>query len=75
MDMKVWLLPRVLTYARKMKMVTSSEPMQEEKLNTGSDLADDSVSGWSYKGPGFHWLKNVEKDENPEPKFSEIGIL
>ena len=32
--------------------------------------ANDSVAGWGYKGPGFHWLKNVEKDAAPGNNFS-----
>ncbi|HOJ11648.1 MAG TPA: S-layer homology domain-containing protein, partial [Clostridiales bacterium] len=32
--------------------------------------SDDSVAGWSYKGAGFHWLKNVEKDSAPGNNFS-----
>ncbi|MBW7452562.1 heparinase II/III family protein [Paenibacillus sepulcri] len=42
----------------------------------GPDIAfgqrppDDSVSGAGYTGAGFHWLKNVERDDNPEDSFS-----
>ena len=32
--------------------------------------AGDSGTGWDYKGAGFHWLKNVEKDTSPGNKFS-----
>ncbi|GIP38233.1 hypothetical protein J31TS4_15130 [Paenibacillus sp. J31TS4] len=32
--------------------------------------AGDSVSGSGYVGPGYHWLKNVERDENPASQFS-----
>lgn len=31
---------------------------------------NDSVPGENYRGSGFHWLKNVEKDTNPSNMFS-----
>lgn len=31
---------------------------------------DDHGTGWDYKGDGFHWLKNVERDTSPGTKFS-----
>jgi hypothetical protein len=36
----------------------------------GQRPADDSVSGSGYVGPGFHWLKNVERDNAPSDSFS-----
>lgn len=36
----------------------------------GKRPANDSVTGSGYMGPGFHWLKNVERDANPGNKFS-----
>lgn len=36
----------------------------------GKRPANDSVSGSGYTGPGFHWLKNVERDADPGNKFS-----
>lgn len=30
----------------------------------------DDVDGPGYQGSGFHWLKNVERDSNPESQFS-----
>src|SRR5690606_35302962 len=36
----------------------------------GQRPANDSVSGGGYTGPGFHWLKNVERDSNPSSQFS-----
>ncbi|MBB6735589.1 heparinase II/III domain-containing protein [Cohnella zeiphila] len=32
--------------------------------------ADDSVSGSGYAGPGYHWLKNVRRDNDPSSQFS-----
>ncbi|MBD2861440.1 heparinase II/III domain-containing protein [Paenibacillus oceani] len=32
--------------------------------------ANDSVTGSGYAGPGFHWLKNVERDNEPSAAFS-----
>lgn len=31
---------------------------------------NDSVTGSGYMGSGFHWLKNVERDNDPGTKFS-----
>ncbi|WJH33960.1 heparinase II/III-family protein [Paenibacillus sp. CC-CFT747] len=36
----------------------------------GKRPANDSVTGSGYMGPGFHWLKNVERDAAPSSKFS-----
>ncbi|SHE14520.1 Predicted glycosyl hydrolase [Chlamydia abortus] len=36
----------------------------------GERPADDSVPGTQYMGPGFHWLRNVERDNNPSAQFS-----
>ncbi|RAV13335.1 S-layer homology domain-containing protein [Paenibacillus contaminans] len=40
----------------------------------GPDIAygqrPDSVPGWGYKGSGFHYLANVEKDQAPAGPFS-----
>lgn len=36
----------------------------------GQRPAGDSVSGSGYKGPGYHWLKNVERDNDPSNLFS-----
>ena len=39
-------------------------------VNFGVRPANDSVDGTYYKGPGFHYLRNVEKDDNPSSIFS-----
>lgn len=36
----------------------------------GQRPADDSVTGSGYTGPGFHWLKNVQRDDQPDGAFS-----
>ncbi|WP_405457351.1 heparinase II/III family protein [Paenibacillus sp. HJGM_3] len=36
----------------------------------GQRPANDSVAGSGYTGPGFHWLKNVERDSAPSATFS-----
>ncbi|MCU6713091.1 heparinase II/III family protein [Paenibacillus sp. J5C_2022] len=36
----------------------------------GNRPADDSVSGGGYMGSGFHYLKNVARDEAPSDEFS-----
>ncbi len=36
----------------------------------GKRPANDSVTGGGYTGPGFHWLKNVERDSEPTSQFS-----
>lgn len=36
----------------------------------GQRPANDSVDGTYYMGPGFHYLYNVEKDENPSDQIS-----
>lgn len=30
----------------------------------------DDIEGWKYKGSGFHWLKNVDRDRKPGTAFS-----
>jgi hypothetical protein len=41
-----------------------------ENVEYAQRPADDSVAGWSYMGPGFHYLKNVERDQQPSGAFS-----
>lgn len=36
----------------------------------GQRPAGDSVTGSGYAGPGFHWLKNVQRDNDPSGMFS-----
>lgn len=41
-----------------------------ENVQFGVRPANDSAPGSGYTGPGFHWLKNVERDNNPSEMFS-----
>jgi len=41
-----------------------------EDVAFGVRPANDSVAGSGYTGPGFHWLKNVERDDAPAAQFS-----
>ena len=49
---------------------------QEKGTYAGPDIefgkrpSNDSVDGTYYMGPGFHYLYNVEKEENPQSVFS-----
>lgn len=49
---------------------------QESGTYAGTDTtygvrpAGDSVDGPGYMGPGFHYLKNVERDTSPQASFS-----
>ena len=40
------------------------------EVEFGVRPSNDSVPGENYRGSGFHWLKNVEKDTNPSNMFS-----
>jgi len=39
-------------------------------IEFGQRADSDSVPGWDYSGPGYHWLKNVQRDSNPSETFS-----
>ncbi|MCU6708889.1 heparinase II/III family protein [Paenibacillus sp. J5C_2022] len=41
-----------------------------EDVEYGVRPEDDSVAGSGYTGPGYHYLKNVERDLNPGDGFS-----
>lgn len=41
-----------------------------EDVEYGQRPADDSVPGTGYMGPGFHYLKNVQRDASPADQFS-----
>lgn len=39
-------------------------------IKFGERPAGDSVAGSGYRGPGFHYLKNVDRDQAPDSQFS-----